>query len=302
MTLGSAQASASAALAAAFSSFVPKVYVEDYDGVFSLDEANKKGSATPKLLVSPLSVDNEGVKLAVYSLFRSTDRRQVEVLDLCVQALRGLGGSGRPPLSVSSRSLYDKDALKSSLRLWVHMVDWPHLAIGDDPLASGGPVAAEKQRIASIFSGTCPVAQSEQQLKALVLSSSLPFIGIQEGSGVFEKGEARTVKYSDADGKLYRRTVKGSATWPISIAAYAHSEAEAEGLLWPLLALLPNVSTQDGLNTTTLVVELHSGKGENGASVASVTVNLVVPVATQPERVAQFKNAVVTDTVISRRV
>ena len=303
MTLQQAQDQATASLVTAFQERNPRVYVESYDGVFSFEEASKRSTATPKILVSPLSVDPQDVKLAVYTLFRVSDKDQLEVLDMTATALRNMAGEGRPILNVSARTLYDKDALKGSMRLWVHMVEWPHLATGDDPGSDGGPIWQEKIRIKTLLLGSIssllPIGTKADAITRMLLSSDLPFVTIASGSGSFEVSDARTIKY-EADNKLFTRTVRGSVNYPITVKAYAHSEAEAENLLWPVLPLLPQVVMLEGLNRTTVIQEMHSGETENGASVASVTVMLKVPVATPSIRVATFKNAVVT--TVNRRI
>lgn len=278
MTLTQAQNIAKTQLTAAFISDTPKVAVQDYDGVLSFEEARNQFRQTPAVLVSPLTSNDNQIQIAVYVLTKSTDKNVVALLDKVISTLRGLSGTGREPLTVESRSFYDKDTFKTGLRIWVHVVNWTHLANGDQATEVPSPVVTEKNRVAALFPEGTTIAKTDAQAKNLLKGLSLPFVTILSGDGSFETLERRTVFGKTQAGQRFKVVCKGAAIYPLTIKAYAASESEAESLIWAVVPNLPNVTCNiHGFNTETKVVRLSEGQSENGASVAKVEISLSVP-------------------------
>ncbi|MBP5161538.1 MAG: hypothetical protein ILP16_00980 [Spirochaetales bacterium] len=289
MTLAQAQTTAVEKLQQAFSADRPKVYVEPYDGVLSFKEASQRFKNTPCILVSPLSSSDSQIQLAVYCLSVSTDKNVVSVLDKTIGVLRGLSGTGRIPLQVESRSAYDNDGFKAGLRIWIHMVSWPHLADGSDAVEEPSPVKAAKQRIQALFQEGTVVATTQSEAAQLLLGSSLPFVTVLTGEGSFDTKERRTV-IGNNQGSPFMMVSKGQAVWPITIKAYATTESEAQSILWPILPDLPDISSDEyGFNTVVTISGLAEGLNENGACVASVTVSLKVPANMQTGRLKTIR-------------
>lgn len=291
MTLENAQRMAVSALKAAFTAMRPKVYVESYDGMLSFKEGRQRFKNTPVLLVSPLTVDDSQIQLAVYMLASSTDEGVVSVIDATVRTLRGLSGSNRIPLSVASRSLYDEQATATGLRLWVHVVTWPHLAEGTAATAVDSPVCAAKERIAALFPAGLDIVTTEAEARCRMQGETLPFVTILAGQGDFDASDRRTA-IGVVQGERYSQCAKGSAVWSIEIKAYAASESEAESLIWQVIPYLPH-RVQDDMswNTTMTIAGLEEGKTENGAAVAAATVRLEVPALQRMKRIPIIRDA-----------
>lgn len=291
MTLENAQRIAVSALKASFVSVRPKVYVEAYDGILSFKEGKQRFKNTPVLLVSPLTVDDSQIQLAVYMLASSSDTGVVSVIDTTVQTLRRLSGSNRIPLSVSSRSLYDEHAMTTGLRLWVHVVTWPHLADGTAAATVDSPVCAAKERIAALFPAALDIVTSEAEARFKIQGGSLPFVTILAGQGDFDASDRRTAS-GVVQGDRYSQCAKGSAVWSIEVKAYATSESEAESLIWQVVPYLPH-RVQDDMswNTTMTITGLEEGKIENGAAVAVVTVRLEVPALQVMKKIPIIRDA-----------
>ncbi len=294
MTLETARDMAVEGLEKAFRQFRPKVYVKPYDGILSFKEAKKVFSNTPALLVSALTGDDEHISLAVYLLATCSDENLLTILDTAMAALRSLSGKGRNPLTVSSRSLYDPEALTAGLRLWAIAISWPHLADGTDAMEASSPVADEKKRIVSLLKQGTAVALSEAMAKEFRLAGTLPFVTILSGPGRFDDTEKRR-SFSVIDGKRKTQTAKGYAEWSLTIKSYAASEAEAESLLWPIVPYLPQIRSDDmGWNTVTEVTELSEGEIEAGAATATVKISLKVPAIDGIADIPAIRNARVT--------
>ena len=278
-------------LEAAFNGYEKKVYIISYDGVFSIKEALKKSYQTPTILVSPLSANDNEVKLATYFIFKSTDKNVLEVIDKANEALRSLSGVDGKTLTVACETLFDNEALKSGIRLWVSLVKLPHLAFGLNSQPDKGPVALEKERIKTImgFNNNLIVATSEAEISKNLIYGNTPFLTIESGEGLFEQSQGRTIKYSE-DGKLIKKVIKGVARYPLLLKAYGKSADEAESLLWDKLPFLPNIRKESGVNIITKVVGLEIAKEEKGAMIASVTLNLEVPAILNEALLPLIKN------------
>lgn len=290
MTLAQAQTIAVEQLTRAFTGDLPKVYVEAYDGILSFAEARQRFKNTPCILVSPLSSNDEQIQLAVYCLSLSTDKNVVSVLDKTIGVLRHLSGSGRIPLHVESRSAYDNDGFKAGMRIWIHMVSWPHLADGSVAVEEPSPVKTAKQRISALFPEGTVVATTQSEAAKLLLGSALPFVTVLTGEGSFDPKERRTVIGSN-QGSAFMMVSKGQAVWPITVKVYATTESEAQAMLWPVLPDLPDISRDEfGFNTVATISGLAEGLNENGACVASVTVSLKVPANRQTGRLKTIRD------------
>lgn len=282
MTLATAQSLAISALEAEFLGFLPKVYIEGYDGILSFREGKNRFRNTPVLLVSPIAADGRTVSLAVYALSSSSDRGMVQILDKATDALRKISGNGRPYLDVQARTLYDDAAWRLGLRLWALLAVWPHLADGAQAESADSPLATEKARIAALFPEGTAIALTTADAGNLVVDGVLPFVAILTSQGRFDDGDRRTVS-GTWDGARYEQKAKGQAVWILRIKAYAASESEAEALLWPVLPLIPATSSDaHGWNTVTTVEAVDSGRLDMGAAVAEIIAELSVPALLSP--------------------
>ncbi len=291
MDLLTAQNLAIEKLELAFNDYSKKVYIIAYDGVFSVSEALKKSYNTPSILVSPLNVNDNEVRLATYIIFKSTDKNVLDVIDKTNEVLRSLPGEEGKTLTVTCETLFDTQALKSGIRLWVSLVKLPHLAFGLSNQLDKGPVALEKERIKAIMNlnNNVVVATSEAEISKNLIYGNTPFLTIESGEGLFEQSQGRTIKYSE-NGSLIKKVIKGVARYPLVLKAYGKSAAEAESLLWNKLPFLPNIRKESGVNIITKVVGLEIAKEEKGAMIASVTLNLEVPAILNEALLPLIKN------------
>lgn len=291
MDLLTAQNLAIEKLELAFNDYSKKVYIIAYDGVFSVSEALKKSYNTPSILVSPLNVNDNEVRLATYIIFKSTDKNVLDVIDKTNEVLRSLPGEDGKTLTVTCETLFDAQALKSGIRLWVSLVKLPHLAFGLSGSLDKGPVALEKERIKAIMNlnNNVVVATSEAEISKNLIYGDTPFLTIESGEGLFEQSQGRTIKYSE-NGSLIKKVIKGVARYPLLLKAYGKSAAEAESLLWDKLPFLPNIRKESGVNIITKVVGLEIAKEEKGAMIASVTLNLEVPAILNEALLPLIKN------------
>ena len=291
MDLLTAQNLAIEKLELAFNNYSKKVYIIAYDGVFSVSEALKKSYNTPSILVSPLNVNDNEVRLATYIIFKSTDKNVLDVIDKTNEVLRSLPGEDGKTLTVTCETLFDTQALKSGIRLWVSLVKLPHLAFGLSNQLDKGPVALEKERIKAIMNlnNNVVVATSEAEISKNLIYGNTPFLTIESGEGLFEQSQGRTIKYSE-NGSLIKKVIKGVARYPLVLKAYGKSAAEAESLLWNKLPFLPNIRKESGVNIITKVVGLEIAKEEKGAMIASVTLNLEVPAILNEALLPLIKN------------
>ncbi|MGD1819369.1 MAG: hypothetical protein ACPKOI_05760 [Pleomorphochaeta sp.] len=291
MDLLTAQNLAIEKLELAFNDYSKKVYIIAYDGVFSVSEALKKSYNTPSILVSPLNVNDNEVRLATYIIFKSTDKNVLDVIDKTNEVLRSLPGEDGKTLTVTCETLFDTQALKSGIRLWVSLVKLPHLAFGVSNQQDKGPVALEKERIKAIMNlnNNVVVATSKAEISKNLIYGNTPFLTIESGEGLFEQSQGRTIKYSE-NGSLIKKVIKGVARYPLVLKAYGKSAAEAESLLWDKLPFLPNIRKESGVNIITKVVGLEIAKEEKGAMIASVTLNLEVPAILNEALLPLIKN------------
>ncbi len=291
MDLLTAQNLAIGKLELAFNDYSKKVYIIAYDGVFSVSEALKKSYNTPSILVSPLNANDNEVRLATYIIFKSTDKNVLDVIDKTNEVLRSLPGEDGKTLTVTCETLFDTQALKSGIRLWVSLVKLPHLAFGLSNQLDKGPVALEKERIKAIMNlnNNVVVATSEAEISKNLIYGNTPFLTIESGEGLFEQSQGRTIKYSE-NGSLIKKVIKGVARYPLVLKAYGKSAAEAESLLWNKLPFLPNIRKESGVNIITKVVGLEIAKEEKGAMIASVTLNLEVPAILNEALLPLIKN------------
>lgn len=282
-----------AALNSALASRSPKPVINGYAGTFSLDDAKRMFTHTPAVLVTPMSVDDTGVKVVVYILAKSTDPDPADLIDQVVSIVRSLPGTGRALLDVAARSLYDADIGKAGMRLWASVFTWPHLAIGDTEPVTPGPLASEIQRVKQILidqlGAEYTVASSEAELSSHELSGVLPFSSIAPGEGVFASAPARVIKFRDEQ-VLYQRKIIGTITWPIEITFWAASAAQAEDQAMVVLPLLPITEESGGLNEKTAIDKVQQTQ-KQAAEVFSITIRREVAVATDSIVVPTFTQA-----------
>ncbi len=293
MKLTDARDNTIAALTAGLSAKRPLPAIAGFAGTFTLEDARKMYTRTPAILVTPMTVDDTGVKVVVYVLTKSTDDDPADLVDSVVAIIRGLSGNGRPLLDVAARSLYDADTGKAGMNLWAIVFVWPHLAVGDVPEVISGPLANEIERIKQLIidqlGEAYVVASSEADLSSYELSGSLPFASIAPGEGLFESSVARPTKYWVGE-VMYSRKIIGKITWPIEITFWAASAAQAENQAMTVLPLLPTTDTSDGLNEKTVLDKVQQMQ-KQAAEVFSITVRREVAVATDPVVVPTFKDA-----------
>lgn len=293
MKLTDARDNTIAALTEGLSARRPLPSITGFAGTFTLDDARKMYTRTPAVLVTPMTVDDTGVKVVVYVLTKSTDADPADLVDTVVEIIRGLPGSGRALLDVAARSLYDADTGKAGMNLWAIVFVWPHLAVGDAAEVASGPLASEIARIKQVIidqlGAEFLVASSEADLSAYELSGSLPFASIAPGEGLFETAPARIIKYMVGE-VLYKRSIIGKITWPIEITFWSTSAAQAENQAMAVLSLLPITEESGGLNEKTAIDKVQQMQKQS-AEVFAITVRREVAVATDPVVVPTFKQA-----------
>lgn len=275
----------------AFKDASPRVYVEPFEGILSFTVASNRYSNTPLFLVSPVAEDSNSVTLAIYFLATSADRGQIEILDKAIAALRALPGEGRIPLEVSSKSLYDDNALKKGLRIWAVMTAWPHLSdgVGKEDLLPG-PVAKAMQDISQLFPNGTEITLSESERRNWLFGHKLPFVTLRATKASFDTADRRRV-FGIKDYKRFEALAKGMAKWIIEVTAYGKSEVEAEKLVWPIVPYIPEVISDDyGFNTYLKVAELEEGE-ESGGNTFTVRCTLEVPAYRSVKTIPSIKTA-----------
>lgn len=271
----------------------PVIKVMPYEGTFSIDEVKRLYSSTPVILISPLSTDKEGVKLAVYLLAKQTDKGLLDVVDGVINTLRHLPGAGRPILDVSALSLYDKDAGKMGARLWGFTTMWPHMSVGQVSTANGGTISNEIENIrAKILSvKNVAIGGSEAERSVLLTEALPPFVLITPKEGTFNIGRSGSTKYSDDQDVLWTRYISGSIKIPILIECVGRNEAEAEDLALLFLPLLAYADVKNGLIKKVIIAGASPTEGLTGTESFSIELTFESQVGGVPSLVPVFRES-----------
>ena len=292
MTLSDARSKAAKAIEAQLKPKNRTMRIYENDGAFFTAAIKKFNSVTPAVIVTALSSELAGIRLAVYLLTKESDKNALALADDLITVIRGLPGDGLPLLDVTARTLYDAKAAETNTGLWALAALWPHHAVGPAPAAVNAPVVDELTALAGKavkLSAKPKVGSDEASISRLIAEGVLPQVHIRSSAGEFTRREGGTSSYEDKKKVRWKRKVIGRIRVPITLRMIGRSESEAESMA---AALIPNLARREeraGLQRSTEVKDYSGAVYEKSRSVSEITLEFTSQIGETPVKVPVIK-------------